>query len=99
MSDQNKPPIPFSGASAIPIVGQPCKMLAFVPNFLFQCNCEGKHPLLAVGQGAAVKCPGCGNTYMAASIAFDARTMHLNVAIARVFTQAEAAAALPTGQA
>ena len=93
----HKPPLPFPGAAPIPIVGQPCRLLAFVPNVLLQCACDAKTPMLAVGQGAIVRCPSCHRAFVVAEIAFHAQTNQVSVKIAQVFTPDEAKQLEPAG--
>lgn len=83
--------------SDIPIVGQPCTFLAFMPTFLLQCNCDGHHPLLAVGVNPTVTCPGCNRTFTVVSVSFNAQTGQCDVKIGQVLTRDEAAAMVPAG--
>lgn len=46
----------------LPIVGQPFIVKGFVPMVQIVCNCEGKEPVLLIGNGIA-QCPACSRRF------------------------------------
>lgn len=82
-------PIQFPGAGHVPILGQPARLLAFQPTVLLQCNCDGKHPLLAIGLGAVVACPGCKRRFTLKGFAWSQET-GLQAQLGLVMTPEEA---------
>lgn len=67
-------PVPFPAAPAIPIVGQPCTVVAWFPTLNLVCNCEAKQPLLVVGFGNLTVCPACKRGFMLQAVKHDSRT-------------------------
>lgn len=55
--EHSVPPLP---PASVPILGQPCKIVAFCgPQVTIVCNCELKAILLLNGFGIPAQCPGC----------------------------------------
>lgn len=46
--------------AAVPLVGQPIKLIQHYHTFIVQCECPAKTISVIIGNGPGVACPGCG---------------------------------------
>lgn len=71
----------------IPILGQPCTFLAFVPTVMITCNCDGQAPVLLVGMGGRAKCPACDRVFELNGIQFQKGQPQLAVNVGLVINE------------
>lgn len=77
-----KKPLPFPAASpAVPLVGQPFKVVAiWCPvNLTLDCNCGGEQVRVEVVGSLPTACPSCGKVYR---VAFNPMTQKIEMQIA-----------------
>lgn len=65
-SNGNNPVVQFPNQK-VPIIGQPFALKNFFVTLQIVCNCEGKEPVLLVGNGIG-KCPACQRAFQLQSV-------------------------------
>lgn len=67
---------------ALPILGQPFTLKAWIPHVLITCHCAAKEPVLIVGAGTVAQCPACGKSYQLATLMFNAQQQRAEIQLA-----------------
>lgn len=87
-SNGNSPVVKFP--TGVPIVGQPFTLKNFFVTVQIVCNCEGKEPVLLVGNGIGT-CPGCRRGFQLQGIQSNPRGLEFRIGL--ITPQASAAPA------
>lgn len=75
------PPIPFPGATGVPLVGQACTIIAHTQAAIAICNCDGKTVFQVDGVNTVGQCRACGRAYRITMSHYDAATGQGTVAL------------------